>query len=105
MEEGVQTYLRSVDAQVHKQLSDLEDEERSRQYDRFVNDLRLDPTVEGAFLAAISEEEDDYEIDDAEAAVILNAIQSGPNMSMQAYLSSIYCCQTFPMDVALQERC
>ena len=104
MEEGVQTYLRYIDSQVHTQISDLEDEEYRNEYEYFANNLELDPRIEAIFLEAISIEEGDREVDSAEAAIILDKVSPSSDMPMREYLTFIYCCQTFPMEEAVQER-
>ncbi|MEC7987513.1 MAG: hypothetical protein VX278_20270, partial [Myxococcota bacterium] len=104
LEEGVQNYLRYIDPQVHTQLLDLEDEEYRAEYERFANHLELDSTVEAIFQEAISLDQDDRVVDWTEAERIIAAVQPSPDMPMRAYLTFIYCCQTFPMTVEIQER-
>ena len=98
-EKGVESYLRSIDKQVHTQLLDLEEEDWNEKKNAFD---ALDPQIEQLFLSAISEENEDRVVDEEEMHVILEHAPFGVEMTAGQYLTYLYCLQTFPMNQRVQ---
>lgn len=110
IEEGLQQYLRQIDAQVHTQLLDLERAKKEKELAVLDRGFVLDETIVQVFLSAMSsavssstEQDDEGEILQEGAQFIVASLNLTSKTPVQQLQTFSYCVQTFPMSVAVKE--